>query len=48
VDLAKEWQAGGNQGFCGCSFNYGEYVRQGGLRDWAKLLEESAYGAPTA
>jgi len=27
-------------------FDYGGYVRQGGLRDWAKLLEESAYGAP--
>ena len=28
------------------SFNFREYVRQGGLRSWAKLLEESAYGAP--
>jgi hypothetical protein len=30
------------------SFNYGEYVRQGGVRGWAKLLEESAYGTPIA
>jgi hypothetical protein len=36
------------QGFCVCFLIYSEKMRPGGLRGWAKLLEESAYGAPTA
>jgi len=37
-----------SQGFCICFFNSGEQMRQGGLRGLAKLLEESACGAPIA
>jgi hypothetical protein len=36
------------QGFCIYFFNLIEQMRQGGLRELAKLLEESACGAPIA